>query len=187
MSELKERLTEAGYYCGEYLTLKLAGDEPPTGWRRSIFRFPVTLYDLGFENLVSARILLLHTVGRRSGKDRVTPLEYLHDEDTDTFYLMAGWGGRTDWIRNIKADPSVRIQVGRRELARSARLLDPGEGGVVMRRWIDRTPMVASILEKDTGIRYDGTLDSATELARHYAIVALPVPTSDLHRSIDDQ
>lgn len=125
MGELKERLTEAGYYCGEYLTLKLAGDGPPTGWRRSLFRFPVALYDLGFESLVSARILLLHTTGRSSGKDRVTPLEYLHDEDTDTFYLMAGWGGRTEWIRNIKANPKVRIQVGRRVLARPARSSQP--------------------------------------------------------------
>jgi hypothetical protein len=28
---------------------------------------------------------------------------------------MAGWGGRTDWRRNLEADPRVHVQAGRKE------------------------------------------------------------------------
>ncbi len=174
MAGLLERATDAGYHWGEYLTLRLVGDDPPTGWRRRMLRFPIALYKWRMDGLVSRRILLLRTIGRRTGKVRVTPLEYLHDDGTDTFYMMAGWGGRTDWVRNIRYDPRVRIRVGRRECRREARVLAPAESGWVMQRWIDRTPSIATILERDTGITYDGTSDSAVALASCYAVVALP-------------
>lgn len=174
MNDVLERATDATYHLGEALTLKLTGDEPPTGWRRALLRFPVTLYRWRLDALVSQRILLLRTVGRRTGRVRVTPLEYLHDGATDTYYLMAGWGGRTDWIRNLRADPRVRIRVGRRELAREARILGAPEGGVVLQRWIGRTPSLVPLLERDTGLRYDGTLASSAEIASRYAVVALP-------------
>jgi deazaflavin-dependent oxidoreductase (nitroreductase family) len=174
MPELMERLTNTAYYCGEYLTMKLAGEQPPRGWRGRLFRFPILLYRWRLDGIVARRILLLRTVGRRTGKTRVTPLEYLYDDATDTFYLMAGWGGHTDWLRNLREQPRVRIRVGRREYARTALFLDPADGGPVLQRWIEQMPVAVGILEKDTGVRYDGTVASATELASHYATVGLP-------------
>jgi deazaflavin-dependent oxidoreductase (nitroreductase family) len=145
-----------------------------TGWRRRILRFPITLYRWRLDGLISRRILLLRTLGRRSGTPRVTPLEYLYDGATDTYFLMAGWGGHTDWVRNLRAEPRVRVRVGRRELARQARVLGPAEGGVVLQRWIGRAPSLVRVLERDTGLHYDGTLASAADLVSHYAVVALP-------------
>lgn len=72
-------------------------------------------------NLVVARILLLTTIGRRSGQPRTTPLRFLPYGDS---YLIAAsnWGKPNPpaWFYNIGANPTVTIQVmGRRMTARA--------------------------------------------------------------------
>src|SRR5689334_6971299 len=52
---------------------------------------------------------LLETVGRRSGRPRHTPVG--NGLDGDTFWLVAAHGWRADYVRNIKADPRVRVKV----------------------------------------------------------------------------
>lgn len=172
MRGIRQKATDTAFFLGEYATVKLGGDRRPTGWRRWMFRFPIALYRWGLDGLIAKRILLLRTIGRNTGRVHVTPLEYLHDDDT--FYLMAGWHGRTDWVRNIENDPDVRIRVGRRELRRRAHVLGAVESALVVQRWIAQTPTVARILQHDTGIPYRGTLISATEIAANYTVVALP-------------
>ncbi len=39
-------------------------------------------------------------------------------------YVCSGWGARTDWYQNIKANPLVTVQVGRREYPAKARRVD---------------------------------------------------------------
>jgi deazaflavin-dependent oxidoreductase (nitroreductase family) len=168
-----QRVSDWAYFCGESLTLKLTGTGPPKGWRGRVLRSPVALYDWGLGAAIGGRILVLGTIGRTTGKRRETPLEYLHDEASDTYFLMAGWRGRTDWFRNLTADPRVRVRVGRRRFVAQARVLEADEGAAALRSWIQRTPRIASILERDTGIRYDGSPTSAQALAAHYGIVAL--------------
>ena len=43
--------------------------------------------------------------------------------------VMAGWGGRTDWRRNLEADPRVFVQAGRKEFEALAEPLARGGGG----------------------------------------------------------
>jgi deazaflavin-dependent oxidoreductase (nitroreductase family) len=51
---------------------------------------------------------LLETIGRRSGRTRVTPIcDCLED---DTFWIIAQRGRTSDWVRNIEADPRVRVK-----------------------------------------------------------------------------
>jgi deazaflavin-dependent oxidoreductase (nitroreductase family) len=58
--------------------------------------------------------LFLTTVGRKSGKERVTPLLYLRDGDR---IIVAGsnWGQphHPAWALNLKAHPRARVQIGR--------------------------------------------------------------------------
>jgi deazaflavin-dependent oxidoreductase (nitroreductase family) len=63
--------------------------------------------------------LLLHHVGRKSGKERVTPLMYA--EDGDDLVIVASKGGAPHdpvWWLNLKAHPDTTVQVGgeRREV-----------------------------------------------------------------------
>lgn len=52
---------------------------------------------------------LLETTGRRSGQPRHTPVgNGLAD---DTFWLIAAHGSQSDYVRNLLADPRVRVKV----------------------------------------------------------------------------
>ncbi len=58
-------------------------------------------------------LLLLHTTGAKSGKQRVNPLGYIMDGER--FLIIASnEGGPTnpDWYHNIIANPLVTIEVG---------------------------------------------------------------------------
>ena len=52
---------------------------------------------------------LLETTGRRTGQPRRTPV--CDGRDGETFWLIAQRGRRSDWIRNIEANPRVRVKV----------------------------------------------------------------------------
>ena len=64
-------------------------------------------------NFEGAPLLLLHTIGRRSGKPRVNPVMYLKDGDRYfVFASKAGADSHPDWFRNLQEQPDVRIEVG---------------------------------------------------------------------------
>ena len=57
-------------------------------------------------------ILLLHTVGVRSGLPRVTPVMYLHDADRYLIFASRAGGDRhPDWYYNLTARPLARAEV----------------------------------------------------------------------------
>ncbi len=61
-----------------------------------------------------APLLLLHTVGARSGQHRVTPLRY-ERVNAEVYAVFGSNGGRRrhpDWYFNLLADPDVSIDVG---------------------------------------------------------------------------
>jgi deazaflavin-dependent oxidoreductase (nitroreductase family) len=71
---------------------------------------------------------VLETTGRRSGQRRRTPVG--NGLQGDTFWIVAEHGRRAGYVRNIEANPRVRVQVGGRWRAGTARLMaddDPGE------------------------------------------------------------
>jgi deazaflavin-dependent oxidoreductase (nitroreductase family) len=51
---------------------------------------------------------LLETTGRRTGQPRRTPV--CDGLDGDTFWLVAQRGHSADWVRNIAANPRVRVK-----------------------------------------------------------------------------
>lgn len=55
-------------------------------------------------------VLLMTTIGRQSGKPRIQPLFYV--EEGDRILLVASNGGSPQdplWVRNIRANPAVKI------------------------------------------------------------------------------
>ena len=73
-------------------------------------------------------ILLLTTIGRKSGVLRTTPLFYL--ADGTRFALVASNGGAEQhplWWRNLLADPRAGVQVGRQNINMMARQATPEE------------------------------------------------------------
>ena len=73
-------------------------------------------------------VAILETTGRRSEKPRRVPVG--NGLKGDTFWLVAEHGRRAGYVRNIEADPHVRVKVGRRWRSGTAHLLpddDPRE------------------------------------------------------------
>jgi deazaflavin-dependent oxidoreductase (nitroreductase family) len=69
-----------------------------TGW----------LKDLG-------HIMVLTTIGRKSGRQRRTPVNYaLVRGDV---YCVAGFGQQADWFRNVQVNPEVEVWIGNQRYA----------------------------------------------------------------------
>jgi deazaflavin-dependent oxidoreductase (nitroreductase family) len=64
-------------------------------------------------NFAGAPILLLHSVGARSGQARLHPMMYLSDHGRYiVFASKAGAPTNPDWYHNLKAHPEATIEVG---------------------------------------------------------------------------
>jgi deazaflavin-dependent oxidoreductase (nitroreductase family) len=57
-------------------------------------------------------IAIIETTGRKSGQPRRTPVGKALEGDT--LWVVAEHGHRAAWVRNVQADPRVRVRVGRR-------------------------------------------------------------------------
>jgi deazaflavin-dependent oxidoreductase (nitroreductase family) len=69
-------------------------------------------------------LALLETTGRRSGEPRCTPVTNGLQRGTDTFWLVAEHGRKANYVRNIEADPQVRVRIGRHWRTGVAHVLD---------------------------------------------------------------
>jgi deazaflavin-dependent oxidoreductase (nitroreductase family) len=83
--------------------------------RDGVFRLlkfpPRMLYAIGLGAAYGRVVLLLTTRGRRTGKSRITPLQY--EQVNGTFVVASARGARADWYRNVIADPRVEVRVRR--------------------------------------------------------------------------
>jgi deazaflavin-dependent oxidoreductase (nitroreductase family) len=107
-----------------------------------------------------ATMLLLHTTGRRTGKEHVTPLVYLPDDGR--WVVIGSKGGAPadpDWVRNLEADPDAGIEVGTERSietnpVRATKILRGGpEWEDLYAKQVARRPGFAEYLEKTEGIR----------------------------------
>ncbi len=98
-----------------------------------------------FVKLIAGRIpgapALLETIGRTSGKPRQTPVG--NGLNGDTFWLVAEHGRHADYVRNILANPRVRVMVGGRWRTGTAHLM-PEDDPRARQRSLD--PLNAAIV-----------------------------------------
>ncbi|CAM2905260.1 nitroreductase family deazaflavin-dependent oxidoreductase [Skermania piniformis] len=58
-------------------------------------------------------LLLLHTIGARSGAERINPLAYATDDgDLIIAASRAGSDQNPDWYHNLAAHPDITVEVG---------------------------------------------------------------------------
>jgi len=92
-----------------------------------------------------APVLLLTTIGRKSGQPRTAPLLYL--ADGDQYVIVASKGGMSHhplWFKNLQANPRVEVEVGRQKLAMTARQASAEEKAAL---WGRLVAMYASFAE----------------------------------------
>ncbi len=63
----------------------------------------------------------LTTKGRKSGQPH--RIEIWFGIDGERIFIMSGGRERSDWVKNLKADPAVSIEIGGRSMDGVARIL----------------------------------------------------------------
>jgi deazaflavin-dependent oxidoreductase (nitroreductase family) len=106
-----------------------------------------------------APLLLLHSIGARSGRERVNPMMYLAvGEEFAVFASKAGADTNPDWYHNLRAHPEARVEVGAETFEVTARVLDVNE----------REPVW-----EEQKARYPGFADYETKTDRVIPVVML--------------
>ena len=92
-------------------------------------------------DLLDHPILLLSTIGRRSGKPRTQPVMYLRDDDC---YLVAATFGGHDqdpaWLMNLQARPQATVIVEGRKTSVLATIATPDERDRLWPRFLSLSP-----------------------------------------------
>lgn len=89
-------------------------------------------------------VLLLTTIGRKTGKQRTTPLMYL--TDNDRVVLVASNGGAVRhplWWQNLLANPRAEVEIGRTRQRMTARIATPEERTTLWPRLVALYPSYA--------------------------------------------
>lgn len=98
-----------------------------------------------------APLLLLHSVGARSGKERVNPMMY--QAVGDAYAVFASKGGapsNPDWYHNVVANPDAAIEVGTRRVPVRARIAEGVERDTIWETQKQRYPGFADYEARTT-------------------------------------
>ena len=98
-----------------------------------------------------APVLLLHTIGAKTGQERVNPMMY--QAVGDEYAVFASKGGaptNPDWYHNLVANPQVRAEIGTETHEFTARVADPQTRAPIWAEQKRRYPGFADYEQKTT-------------------------------------
>jgi deazaflavin-dependent oxidoreductase (nitroreductase family) len=94
-------------------------------------------------------LLLLTTVGAKSGTTRVNPVAYLEEDGRRyVFASKAGAPSNPDWYHNLLANPNVSIEVGSENIDVLAKPVKGSERDRIYAEQASRYPAFAEYQEK---------------------------------------
>jgi deazaflavin-dependent oxidoreductase (nitroreductase family) len=94
-----------------------------------------------FGRMGKSPILLLNTVGRKTGRRRTSPLLYVMDGED--FVIIASKGGAPThpaWYLNLRANPDATVEIGDREVRVRAEEADPEEKARLWQKMVEMYP-----------------------------------------------
>lgn len=142
---------------------------------RALFRAPLVLYRAHLGWVFGHRLVYLAHVGRKTGLRRETVVEVVHhDRATSEVFLVAAWGERCDWYRNLEAAPPLEVRFGaRRWTAVQRRFPDTDETFRVLRDYHARHPVLWPRLAARFGLPADPTDPAVTDTDWTFRMIAL--------------
>ena len=102
-----------------------------------------------FGRMGKSPILLLNTVGRKSGKKRTSPL--LYAMDGEDFVIIASKGGASAhpaWYLNLMANPEATVEIEDREVRVRAEEADSEEKSRLWQKMVEMYPAYDAYQEK---------------------------------------
>ncbi len=116
-------------------------------------------------------VLLLTTTGRRTGRERTTPVIYVHDAGR-ILISSEDFGNerrRSAWPLNLDAKPEARVQVGSERFVCRARRLDEEEVARYWPRLIAAWPAHGTYLKR-SGRRHVFLLEPKPSAAKSFTV-----------------
>jgi deazaflavin-dependent oxidoreductase (nitroreductase family) len=98
-------------------------------------------------------LLILHTIGAKSGQKHVNPVAYI--ADGDRFVIIASKGGaptNPDWFFNLAANPAVEVEVGTEHFAARASIAGEPERTRLYGKMVEMMPGFAEYQKKTTRV-----------------------------------
>jgi deazaflavin-dependent oxidoreductase (nitroreductase family) len=84
------------------------------------------------ETLAALDFCYVTTKGRRSGSPHTVEIWFALRGDV--VYLLAGGTEESDWVKNLRADPTIGLRLGDRDLICRGRLVDDPDEDALARR-----------------------------------------------------
>jgi deazaflavin-dependent oxidoreductase (nitroreductase family) len=117
-------------------------------------------------------VLLLTTTGRKTGLERVTPLQY--EEHDSVIYVASARGEKADWFRNIQANPRVRVQIRGRHFSGSAEpITDPERIADFLELRLQKHPLMVRLIMTLAGLPLNYSRDDLVQYATGRAMVII--------------
>jgi deazaflavin-dependent oxidoreductase (nitroreductase family) len=97
-----------------------------------------------------ANMLLLHTIGAKSGQARTNPLVYITDGDRLVVIASKGGADRNpDWYYNLLANPIVTVELGTEQFqARATAVREEPERSRLYAKMVEHRPGFAEYEQK---------------------------------------
>jgi deazaflavin-dependent oxidoreductase (nitroreductase family) len=153
--------------------------ERPNTLLRFFFKLPPLLYHGPIAVGLSKRcVLRLTTTGRKSGLPRTICVSFA--PLGDHYVVFSGFGIGSQWFQNVRANPEVTVQIGRRRFAATAvPVADPARRRELMLMMRDRSAgcgpptWMRPLLRLTRAFDYDGEIRLAVEQAEALPVVEL--------------
>jgi len=130
----------------------------PQGSARLALRLPIWLFHAHLGWILGTRFVLLTHTGRKSGLPRKNVLEVVrYDRGTGACVVASGWGAKSDWFKNISANPKIIYQVQNQSRTGIAERLSPEQGSQELFEYARRHRLAFRELVHFMGYRLDGS------------------------------
>ena len=106
-----------------------------------LFRIALQAYHHGKGWILGHTFVLLTHVGRKSDERRETVAMVLrYRPEPKEVVVCSAWGAETDWVKNIRTRPAVRVEIGRDAFEPEQRFLSVDESRVVVDECLRKHP-----------------------------------------------
>ncbi len=118
---------------------------------------------------------MLTNIGRKSGLKRQVVLEVLyHNKISGEYYVLSGWGEKSDWFMNIRINPEVVVNVGGKRFEALAFQVTSEAAESVISQYAYQHPRAFRILSKRIlGADLKITKNSFKKLATYLPVICL--------------
>ena len=147
--------------------------EGPKGLLKLFFKLPVLAYRTGTGFFLGNRFIYVEHIGRRSGEVRRSVLEVIrYDKENDIYYIASGYGKNSDWYKNIRKTPDVKIQVGFRKAKAKVEFLSEERTEEEIKDYARRHPTAIKQLAKLIGYQLTWEEGELSRLSKLWPVLS---------------